>query len=90
MAVVIVPVPGGQCAPGNDLEDAGGLEEMNLSLYLSSLERGGLAIPGGRSHRIGIVDDLIDGVDRLALAAAATNIEDPGDEMVLDVRGIRE
>jgi hypothetical protein len=33
---------------------------------------------------------LIDGVDRLALARAATHIEDPGNQMVVHVSGIGE
>jgi hypothetical protein len=62
-----------------------GTGRMCSCFVVFRLQRGRLAVSRSGSQGKGIVDDLIDGVDRLALAAAATNIEDPGDEMVVDV-----
>jgi hypothetical protein len=67
-----------------------GAEQMCSCFVFFRLQRGGLAVSRSGSHGKGIVDDLIDGVYGFALAAAATNVEDPGDEMVVNVAGISE
>ena len=46
---------------------------------VDGLESGGFAIGGGGCQRIGVVDDLIDGVNGLALAGTAADVEDAGD-----------
>ena len=47
-------------------------------------------VGGGGTQGIGIVDDLVDGIDRLAFAGAAAHVEDPGNQMVVHVAGIGE
>ncbi len=63
---------------------------MRSCFIVDGLESGGFAIGGGGCQGIGIVDDLIDGVDGLAFARAAADVEDPGDQMVVNVAGIGE
>ena len=63
---------------------------MRSCFFIDDSERGGFAVGGGGCQGKRIVDNLIDGVDGLAFAGTAAHIEDPGDEMVVGVRGIRE
>ena len=56
---------------------------------LRTSESGRFVISGARRQGPGIVDNLVHGIDRFTLATAAAHIEDAGDEMVVNVVGIR-
>ena len=54
----------------------------------SRLESGSFAIGGGRPQGIGIVHNLVDGINGFPCARSAANIEDAGDQLVVNIVGV--
>jgi len=59
-----------------------------MSAKKQNLERGGFAIRGRGSQGMGMVNNLVDGINRFAFAGTATDVEDPGNELVVNVVAI--